>query len=80
VSFQIGDLVTIGYRRKFPVVLRSGPGYSYYRTDVLEPGQLAIIIKQKTKLNDQNWLCVFNTSLNAGWILESMVDHIEFFE
>lgn len=80
VKFEAGDLVTILPTRKFPVVLRSGPGYTCFRIDIFEPGQLGIILRKQEVIKNQIWLQVLNVNSKIGWILKDMVDRVEIFE
>lgn|GEM_PF-2956891 len=80
VKFEIGDLITILPRRKFPIVLRSKPGYTSFRVDVIEPGQLGMILNKQEVIKNQIWLQVLNVNSKIGWILKDVVDHTEIFE
>jgi len=71
----IGDLVTVGLNRKFPVVLRSGPGYTFERIEPIEPGEIGLILDTCKGHGMITWLRLLMAPIsNEGWTPESGVE------
>lgn len=76
-KFDIGDLIVILPKRKFPVVLRIGPGYVFSRIENLEPGQIGIIIESRLGHGAQVWIKILTGNSEMGWVPYSMVDNVK---
>jgi len=76
-NFDAGDLVVILPQRKFPVVLRFGPGYTFSRIENLEPGQTGIIIESQMGHGAHIWIKILTGNSDIGWIPYSMVNNIK---
>lgn len=75
--FDIGDLIVILPKRKFPVVLRQGPGYVFPRIENLEPGQLGIIIESRLGHGANTWIKILTGDFDIGWLPYSLVDNVK---
>lgn len=76
-KYSIGDLIVVDSKRKFPIVLRDGPGYTCLTVDPLEPGNTGLVIDSKLGHGMMVWINVFVcSSKKKGWIPESIVDEI----
>lgn len=76
-NYKRGDLVTIGLDRKFPMVLREGPGYTFARIVTIDPGDVGIIVKETIGHGSSVWIMVHVAEKEkAGWIPKSMLQLI----
>jgi hypothetical protein len=74
-KYTAGDLVTVGLNRKFPVVLRSGPGYTFERVEPIEPGEIGVILDTCTGHGMITWLrLLISPDGNEGWTPEGGVE------
>lgn len=76
-AYRCGDLVTIGLDRKFPLVLREGPGYTFTRLVTIDPGDVGIILKETVGHGSSIWVMIHVAEKKkAGWIPKSMLQLI----
>jgi len=73
--FDTGDLIVILPKRKFPVALRTGPGYTFSRLENIEPGQIGIIIESQLGHGAHIWVKILTTNSDIGWVPYSLVDN-----
>ena len=71
-----GDLVYLEPKRKFPLVLRSGPGYTSERIDVIEPGEIALILDSSWGHGMVMWTYVLVGQKKRGWVPEAVVYNV----
>lgn len=75
MKHALGDLVYIDMERKFPVSLRDGPGYTFARTEAIDPGEIAVILKQEVKNDSTLWIKIYVAEKEKiGWIPASMIN------
>lgn len=77
MQHETGDLITLPLNRKFPVVLRGGPGYVFPRKKHIEPGQIAIVLDVKLGHGSHLWVNIFVGGDNIGWLPCSLIEGIE---
>ena len=74
-KYCIGDLVTVGINRKFPVVLREGPGYTFDRIEPIEPGEIGLVLETSIGHGMVTWLHLLVTpGANEGWTPEGGIE------
>ena len=76
-KYKLGSLIVINKDRKFPVVLRDGPGYTFSRVEVIEPGDVGIVLSSMIG-HGMNWWTFLYVSIKdkKGWIPEGVTDYI----
>jgi len=65
---HIGDLVWVKQDRKFPITLRSGPGYTFNIIELLEPGQVGLVTHQQRHSGSSYWVSILTAMGNVGWV------------
>ena len=76
-KYSTGDLVVINKDRKFPVVLRDGPGYTFSRIESIDPGEIAIVLESKIGHGMWEWILLHTSEKEKiGWIPQGMVEPI----
>jgi len=74
-KYSPGDLITVAPNRKFPVVLREGPGYTFQRIDPIDPGQIGLVLRSQIGHGMSTWIQVLiSHRYTVGWIPENIVD------
>lgn len=73
----IGDLVWLQNDRKFPITLRSGPGYTFETVEPLEPGQFGIVTQQAYGHGATHWVSILTASGNLGWVPIGIMNILE---
>lgn len=80
-KYCAGDLVTIGINRKFPVVLRKGPGYTFDRIEPIEPGKIGLVLEASIGHGMIVWLHLLVTpDIDEGWTPESGIEPLVVFK
>lgn len=75
---KLGDLITVGLDRKFPLVLREGPGYTFVRVETIDPGDVGIVLEEKFGHGSLTWIMIHVAEKQKmGWIPESMIHHVD---
>jgi len=76
-KYKLGSLIVVNEDRKFPVVLRDGPGYTFSRVETLDPGDLGIVLGSNVG-HGMIWWILIHVAITQkmGWIPEGMIDHI----
>ena len=64
----VGNLVWVKQDRKFPLTLRSGPGYTFDVIEPLEPGLIGIVTNQAYGHGATHWISILTASGNRGWV------------
>lgn len=72
-----GDLITI-VEKKFPTTLRKGPGYTHLRVELMEPGEIGIVLESCVGHSALLWVLLVGPGGKTGWIPESMVDPVKY--
>ena len=72
-KYSPGDLVTVAPSRKFPVVLRERPGYTFQRIDPIDPGQLGLVLRSQIGHGMSTWIQILiGHRYTIGWIPENI--------
>jgi hypothetical protein len=77
-KYKLGSLIAVDEGRKFPVVLRDGPGYTFSRVETIEPGEIGIVLGSSIGHGMIFWILV-HIAINkkVGWIPEGVIDYLE---
>lgn len=76
-KYKLGSLIVINKDRKFPVVLRDGPGYTFSRVETIEPGDVGIVLKSMTGHGMIQWVFLHVAiKEKTGWIPENIVEYL----
>jgi hypothetical protein len=76
-KYKLGSLIIISKDRKFPVVLRNGPGYTFSRVETIEPGDVGIILGSNIGHGMIWWILVHIAGKRKmGWITEGVIELI----
>lgn len=75
-KYKLGSLIIISKDRKFPVVLRGGPGYTFSRVETIEPGEIAIVLGTMIG-HGMIWWILIHVAVKekTGWIPEGLIYH-----
>lgn len=76
-KYKLGSLIVVNEDRKFPVILRDGPGYTFSRIEALKPGDVGIILGSRIGHGMILWILI-HVAINekTGWIPEGIIDYI----
>ena len=78
-KYKLGSLIVINKDRKFPVVLRDGPGYTFSRVEVIEPGDVGIVLGSMIGHGMIWWILIHAAAREkTGWIPEGIVEYLTF--
>jgi hypothetical protein len=73
-KYKLGSLIVINKDRKFPVVLRDGPGYTFSRVEVIEPGEIGIVLGSMIGHGMIWWILIHVAAREkTGWIPEGLL-------
>jgi len=75
-KYKLGSLIAVDKGRKFPVVLRDGPGYTFSRVETIEPGEIGIVLGSMIG-HGMIWWILIHVAIRekAGWIPEGLIYH-----
>lgn len=76
-DYAPGDLIEIDSTRKFPTVLRKGPGYTFLTVAPIEPGQLGLVLQRHLGHSSIYWLLLIGPDGVIGWIPETMANYVK---
>ena len=75
-KYKLGSLIAVDKGRKFPVILRDGPGYTFSRVETIEPGEIGIVLGSMIG-HGMIWWILIHVAVRekAGWIPEGLIYH-----
>lgn len=77
-KYKLGSLIVINKDKKFPVVLRDGPGYTFSRVEVIEPGEIGIVLGSMIGHGMIWWILIHAASMEkTGWIPEGIIEYLK---
>lgn len=71
-KFSCGDLVHFSSNRKFPLGLRTGPGYTFPKIEIIEPVHVGIVLDVQLGHGAMLWLYILGPHATIGWVPESL--------
>ena len=72
-KYKLGSLIAVDKGRKFPVVLRERPGYTFQRIDPIDPGQLGLVLRSQIGHGMSTWIQILiGHRYTIGWIPENI--------
>jgi hypothetical protein len=73
-KYKLGSLIAVDKGRKFPVVLRDGPGYAFSRVEIIEPGEIGIVLGSMIGHGMIWWILIHTAAKEKmGWIPEGLL-------
>jgi hypothetical protein len=74
LNLNVGDLIVLDIKRKFPVLLREGPGYTFKNKEPVEPGDVGLVLNFTTGHGMVRWILLLIASKSQqGWIPENVI-------